>query len=76
MDYCSGEDFAHVYDFDTPETLSILGGAVSDIVEMPLREIASTGFEPVPGRAKGKSHIAQTPNRPYHEWQDKTGKER
>ena len=42
MDYFSGEDFAHVYDFDTPETLSILGGAVSDIAEMPLREIAST----------------------------------
>ena len=42
MDYFSGEDFAHVYDFDTPETLSILGGAVSDIAEMPLREIATT----------------------------------
>ena len=42
MDYFSGEDFAHVYDFDTPETLSILGGAVSDIAEMHLREIATT----------------------------------
>ena len=42
LDYFSGEDFSHVYDFDTPETLSILGGAVSDIAEMPLREIAST----------------------------------
>ena len=42
IDYFSGEDFAHVYDFDTPETLSILGGAVSDIAEMPLREIATT----------------------------------
>ena len=42
MDYFSGEDFAHVYDFDTPETRSILGGAVSDIAEMPLREIATT----------------------------------
>lgn len=42
MDYFCGEDFAHVYDFDTPETLSILGGAVSDIAEMPLREIATT----------------------------------
>ena len=34
------EDFAHIYDFNTPETLSILGAAVSDIAEMPLREIA------------------------------------
>ena len=42
MDYFNGEDFAHVYDFDTPETLSILGSAVSDIAEMPLREIATT----------------------------------
>lgn len=42
LDYFSGEDFGHVYDFDTPETLSILGGAVSDIAEMPLREIATT----------------------------------
>jgi len=42
QEYFSGEDFAHVFDFNTPETLSILGGAVSDISEMPLREIAST----------------------------------
>ena len=42
QDYFSGEDFAHIYDFNTPETLSVLGGAVSDISEMPLREIAST----------------------------------
>ncbi len=42
QEYFSGEDFAHIYDFNTPETLSILGGAVSDISEMSLREIAST----------------------------------
>ncbi len=42
QEYFSGEDFAHVFDFNTLETLSILGGAVSDISEMPLREIAST----------------------------------
>ena len=42
QEYFSGEDFARVFDFNTPETLSILGGAVSDISEMPLREIAST----------------------------------
>ena len=42
QEFFSGEDFAHIYDFNTPETLSILGGAVSDIAEMPLREIAST----------------------------------
>lgn len=42
QEFFNGEDFAHIYDFNTPETLSILGGAVSDIAEMPLREIAST----------------------------------
>ena len=41
-DYFTAEDFARVYDFDTPETLSILGAATSDIAEMALREIAST----------------------------------
>ncbi len=41
-DYFSAEDFARVYDFDTPETLSVLGAATSDIAEMALREIATT----------------------------------
>ncbi len=36
------EDFAHVFEFNTPETLSILGAATSDISEMALREIATT----------------------------------
>ena len=41
-DYFAAEDFARVYDFDTPETLSVLGAATSDIAEMALREIATT----------------------------------
>ena len=41
-DYFTAEDFARVYDFDTPETLSVLGAATSDIAEMALREIATT----------------------------------
>ncbi len=40
--YFSGDDFTHIYEFNTPETLSILGAAVSDISEMPLREISTT----------------------------------
>ena len=40
--YFTAEDFARVYDFDTPETLSVLGAATSDIAEMALREIATT----------------------------------
>ena len=41
-DYFSGEDFARIFHFNTPMTISILGDAVSDIAEMPLREIAGT----------------------------------
>jgi N12 class adenine-specific DNA methylase len=36
------EDFARVGDFNTPETISILGSAASDISEMVLREIGAT----------------------------------
>ena len=71
MDYFSGEDFAHVYDFDTPETLSILGGAVSDIVEMPLREIASTVLSLYRAEQRENRTFAQTPNRPYHDGRTK-----
>lgn len=71
MDYFSGEDFAHVYDFDTPETLSILGGAVSDIAEMPLREIASTVLSLYRAEQRENRTFAQTPNRPYHDGRTK-----
>ena len=37
--YILPEDFTHVRDFNTPETISILGAATSDISEMVLREI-------------------------------------
>jgi len=39
LDEVSLEDFIHVRDFNTPETVSILGTATSDISEMVLREI-------------------------------------
>ena len=71
MDYFSGEDFAHVYDFDTPETLSILGGAVSDIAEMPLREIASTVLSLYRAEQRENRTFAQTPNRQYHDGRTK-----
>ena len=71
MDYFSGEDFAHVYDFDTPETLSILGGAVSDIAEMPLREIATTVLSLYRTEQRENRTFAQTPNRPYHDGRTK-----
>lgn len=36
------EDFEHIIDFNTPETLSVLSNAVSDISEQALREISDT----------------------------------
>ena len=36
------EDFSHVYDFNTLETISILGAATSDVSEMLLREVERT----------------------------------
>lgn len=41
-EHFSYEEFSRITDFNTPETVSILGGAVSDISEMVLREIAAT----------------------------------
>jgi hypothetical protein len=36
------EDFKFVFDFNTPETVAVLGDATSDISEMALREIGDT----------------------------------
>ena len=40
--YAPELDFSCIRDFDTPETATVLGSAVSDISEMVLREIAAT----------------------------------
>ena len=41
-DYYLPDDFRHLYDFNTPETISILGAGTSDVAEVVLREIEST----------------------------------
>ena len=41
-DYFLPDDFRHLYDFNTPETISILGSGTSDVAEVVLREIEST----------------------------------
>ena len=71
MDYFSGEDFAHVYDFDTPETLSILGGAVSDIAEMPLREIATTVLSLYRAEQRENRTFDENSDRQYHDGRTK-----
>ena len=41
-DYFSPDEFAHVFEFNTPPTVNALGIATSDIAEMGLREISRT----------------------------------
>ena len=41
-DYFAPDEFAHVYEFNTPPTINALGIATSDIAEMGLREISRT----------------------------------
>lgn len=41
-DYFSPDEFAHVFEFNTPPTINALGIATSDIAEMGLREISRT----------------------------------
>ena len=60
VDYENDLDFSYIRDFDTLETASILGNAVSDISEMALREIAATV------RANNRT-FAQTPEMGYDE---------
>ena len=41
-DYFTADEFAHVYEFNTPPIINALGIATSDIAEMGLREISRT----------------------------------
>ena len=58
----SDRDFARVFDFDTPETVSILGTAVSDISEMVLREIAATVMDRRRQEIRGRDRDAEEPD--------------
>ena len=59
------EDFAHVFEFNTPETLSILGAATSDISEMALREIATTVLSLYREERKQNRTFADRPDTRY-----------
>ena len=45
-DYFSPDEFAHVYEFNTPTTINALGIATSDIAEMGLRRSAERSCRP------------------------------
>lgn len=42
FEFFDNEDFPHIVDFNTPQTMHLLGGIVSSIAEQTLREVAET----------------------------------
>ena len=72
-DYFSPDEFAHVYEFNTPTTINALGIATSDIAEMGLREISRTVMQ-----AQRDQFFANREKSRYddHTEQHETGRER
>lgn len=72
-DYFSPDEFAHVYEFNTPPTINALGIATSDIAEMGLREISRTVMQ-----AQRDQFFANREKRRYddHTEQHEAGRER
>lgn len=72
-EYFSPDEFAHVYEFNTPPTINALGIATSDIAEMGLREISRTVMQ-----AQRDQFFANRARIGYddHTEQHETGRER
>ena len=72
-EYFSPDEFAHVYEFNTPTTINALGIATSDIAEMGLREISRTVMQ-----AQRDQFFANREKSRYddHTEQHETGRER
>ena len=72
-DYFTADEFAHVYEFNTPPTINALGIATSDIAEMGLREISRTVIQ-----AQRDQFFANREKSRYddHTEQHETGRER
>ena len=72
-EYFSPDEFAHVYEFNTPPTINALGIATSDIAEMGLREISRTVMQ-----AQRDQFFANREKSRYddHTEQHETGRER
>ena len=66
-EYFTGEEFTHIYDFNTLKTIAILGVATSDIAEMPLREIAATVLSLYREEEKQNRTFAERPDRRYND---------
>ena len=72
-DHITADEFAHVYEFNTPPTINALGIATSDIAEMGLREISRTVMQ-----AQRDQFFANREKSRYddHTEQHETGRER
>ena len=61
------EDFAHIVDFNTPETMAVLGGAVSSYTEEILREVQSTIRAERQSEKNQAKIFAQSENKQYND---------
>lgn len=65
------EDFPHIMNFNTPETLSVLGNAVSSISEETLRNISETIRAEVREEIQNQKNFAEKENAVYNEVKEK-----
>ena len=65
------EDFPHIMNFNTPETLSVLGNAVSSISEETLRNISETIRAEVREEINARKNFAEKENAVYNEVKEK-----
>ncbi len=65
------EDFPHIMNFNTPETLSVLGNAVSSISEETLRGISETIRAEVREEIQNQKNFAKKENAVYNEIKEK-----
>ena len=65
------EDFPHIMNFNTPETLSVLGNAVSSISEETLQNISETIRAEVREEINARKNFAEKENAVYNEIEEK-----
>lgn len=65
------EDFPHIMNFNTPETLSVLGNAVSSISEETLRSISETIRAEMREEIQNRKNFAEKENAVYNEIEEK-----
>ena len=66
------EDFPHIMNFNTPETLSVLGNAVSSISEETLRGISETIRAEIREEMQNRKNFAENKNAVYNESKENT----